>query len=417
MAASNSMDARRASLSDVFIKQLKPPVGKPAKHSDSLGMYLYITPTGVRSFRLDYRHDGKRKTMVLGQYPDTSLAEARRRRDGAREQLDQGVDPMGVRKVEKFERRIAAENTFGSVARAWWQHWKGSRTDHHADYVLRRLEADVFPSLGTRPISSIKTPDLVQMALAIQERGALDIAKRQLQTCGQIFRFAVQHGLCEHNPCIDIKPAEVLKTRKETNYARIEAKELPELLRRMEGYRGSNVTRFAIKLLAMTFVRTTELIEAKWTEFDLEGAQWRIPGERMKMRVEHIVPLSTQAVALLKSLHALTGHSPYLFPGTRDHDKPMSNNTILKALEIMGYKHRMTGHGFRGVASTSLHEMGFEHEHIEIQLAHAPRSSVSASYNWAQYLPARAKMMQFWSDYLDKCLASNVVKLETRAAA
>ena len=239
------------------------------------------------------------------------------------------------------------------------------------------------------------------MARKIEARGALDIAKRALQTCGQILRYAVGHDLIERNPAADIKPADVLKSRKKVNYARLDAKELPELLRKMQAYDGSPYTRFALQLIALTFVRTSELIEATWDEFDLEAAEWRIPAERMKMRTPHIVPLSTQAVDALNCLGELRSLSVRVFPGERDHDKPMSNNTILKALERMGYKHRMTGHGYRGIASTLLHELGFPHEHIELQLAHQERNQVSAAYNWATYLPERRKMMQAWADHLD----------------
>jgi integrase len=239
------------------------------------------------------------------------------------------------------------------------------------------------------------------MAKKIESRGALDIARRAWQTCGQIFEYALAHGMVERNPSKDVRPGSALIARKKEHYARIDAKELPELLRRIEAYVGSPYTRFAMKLMALTFVRTGELIGARWEEFDLEAAEWRIPAERMKMRTPHIVPLSKQAVEALRCLRELKGLSDLLFPGERDHEKSMSNNTILKALERMGYKGRMTGHGFRGVASTILHELGFDHAHIELQLAHQERDAVSAAYNFATYLPQRRKMMQVWADRLD----------------
>ena len=276
---------------------------------------------------------------------------------------------------------------------------------------MRRLEADVFPAIGKRPVSEIKAPELVAMMKAIEKRGALDIAKRAFQTTGQIFRYAIAHALAERNPTSDVKPSDVLASRRKENYARVDAKELPNLLRKIEGYQGTPVTRLAIRLLALTFVRTGELIGAKWEEFDLAAAEWRIPAERMKMRTPHIVPLSKQAIQILQVLHSVTGHSKFLFPGERDHSKPISNNTILKALERMGYKGRMTGHGFRGLASTILHEKDFEHAHIELQLAHQERNQVSASYNHATYLTQRTKMMQWWSDYLDQQQSGNVLKL------
>ncbi len=240
------------------------------------------------------------------------------------------------------------------------------------------------------------------MAKRIEARGALDIAKRALQTCGQILRFAVAHGFIERNPGADVKPSDVLKAHRKANYPRVAPKELPELLRKMAVYDGSPHTRAALQLIALTFVRTTELIHATWDEFELEDAMWRIPAERMKMRTPHIVPLSRQAVDQLRCLHELRNLSPYVFPGERDHERPMSNNTILGALERMGYKHRMTGHGFRGFASTLLHELSFPHVHIDIQLAHPERNAVSASYNHATYLPERRTMMQAWADHLDE---------------
>jgi integrase len=230
-----------------------------------------------------------------------------------------------------------------------------------------------------------------------------------------VFRFAIAHDLAKRNPVADIRPVDILPSRKKTNYARIDARELPELLRKIDMYQGSPTTRAAIKLMALTFVRTSELIGARWTEFDLKAGRWDIPAERMKMRAPHIVPLSTQAIELLRTLHTLSGHGALLFPGERDHEKPMSNNTILMALERMGYKGRMTGHGFRGVASTILHEQGHEHAHIELQLAHQERDQISASYNRATYLPQRAKMMQAWADHLDRTRAGNVMKLRRAA--
>lgn len=382
---------------------------KPYKLSDARGLHMLVTPQGSKLWRWAYRFEGKQKLMALGAYPDVSLAQAREGADAARKRLATGADPMEQRKAEKIARQFAVENSFSNVARLWWEGWRAARTSHHADYVLRRLEADVFPAIGARPVGEIEAPELVRMAKTIESRGAVDIAKRALQTCSQIFRYAIAHGLAARNPATDIRPGDVLKSRKAENYARIDAKELPELMRKMEMYQGAATTRAALKLIAMTFVRTTELIAARWSEFDLDAARWDIPAERMKMRTPHTVPLSTQVTTLLRSLHTLTGHGTLLFPGERDHERPMSNNTLLKALERMGYKGRMTGHGFRGVASTVLHEQGFEHAHIEIQLAHQERNSVSASYNHAQYLQQRAAMMQWWSNYLDACIAGNVL--------
>jgi integrase len=255
------------------------------------------------------------------------------------------------------------------------------------------------------------------MVKAIEKRGARDIAKRALETVGQVFRYGIAHGYAKRNPAKEITPSDILKPTPKTNYPRIDARELSTLLKRVEIYQGTPVTRLAIRLLAMTFVRTTELIEAKWSEFDLEAARWDIPAARRKMRTPHIVPLSKQALEVLAMLRELNGKSELVFPGDRNPKKSMNNNTILKALERMGYKGRMTGHGFRGLASTILHEQGYAHDHIELQLAHAPRNAVSAAYNHALYLEPRVKMMQEWADYLERTLREvKVIPMPDRVA-
>ncbi|WP_128001089.1 tyrosine-type recombinase/integrase [Piscinibacter defluvii] len=389
-------------LRDLDCRNAKCPDGKSRlRLADAQGLYLEVLPNGGRYWRLKYRHGGVERRLALGVYPEVSLAQARQARDAARETLRHGVDPLAARREAKAAARVARATNFEAVAREWHSAWKAARTDHHAAYVLRRLEADVFPAIGGKPVSEITAPQLVAMAKRIESRGALDIARRALQTCSQVLRYAVAHGLAERNPAADIRPADVLTSRRRENYARIEPKELPELLRKMAVYEGSPYTRLALQLIALTFVRTTELIEAKWSEFDLDAAEWRVPASRMKMRQPHIVPLSTQAVDALRCLLELRNRSEFVFPGERDHERPMSNNTLLKALERLGYKHRMTGHGFRGLASTILHEQGWPHEHIELQLAHQERNKVSAAYNWATYLPERRRMLQAWADHLD----------------
>jgi integrase len=402
-------------LTDTAIKKAKPSE-KPFKLSDSRGLFLLVNPTGSKLWRWKYRFLGKEKVMTLGAYPDVSLAQARDGVDRARKILATGQDPMAIRKADKVATRTSAENSFETVARLWWEHWKPPLSEQHAGQVMRRFEADVFPHIGGRPVSEIQAPELVAMLKVIAGRGVNDLAKRALQTTSQVFRYAIAHGLAIRNPATDIKPSDVLPSRQKQNLARIDVKELPQLLRHIEGYKGAATTRLAMKLMAMTFVRTSELIAARWVEFDLESARWDIPAERMKMKTPHIVPLSAQAVNLLKTLQLITGHSKLLFPGERDHEKSMSNNTILKALERMGYKGRMTGHGFRGVASTQLHEMGFEHAHIELQLAHQDRDVVSAAYNHATYIKQRAKMMQDWSDYLDSCTSGKILAFQPVAA-
>ena len=402
-------------LTDTAVKKAKPGP-KPAKLSDGKGMYLLVNPNGSKLWRWKYRVLGKEKVMALGAYPDTSIAEAREALATARKLLAGGADPMAQRKAEKVATLAASENSFETVALRWWEQWKGVKSPRHADDVLRRLRADVFPAIGFKPVSEVLAPDLVAMVKDISKRGALDIAKRALQTSGQVFRYALAHGLAHRNPAIDIKPSDVIAPRKATNYARIATKELPELMRRIEGYQGAAVTRLAMKLMALTFVRTSELVGAHWAEFDLKAGRWDIPASRMKMKTPHIVPLSSQAVNVLKVLQHVSGSGALLFPGERDHEKSMSNNTILGALERMGYKGRMTGHGFRGVASTLLHEMGFNHAHIELQLAHQERDEVSAAYNYATYLHERSKMMQHWADYLDNCITGKVLSFKRKTA-
>ena len=402
-------------LTDTAIKKAKPGI-KPVKLSDGKGMYLLVNPAGSKLWRWKYRVLGKEKVMSLGAYPDVSLAQARDGVDKARKILAAGEDPMAIRKADKVATRTAAANSFETVARLWWGHWKPARSEQHAGQVMRRFEANVFPHIGSRPVSEIQAPELVAMLKAIEARGVNDLAKRALQTSSQVFRYAIAHGQATRNPATDIKPSDVLASRQKQNLARIDGKELPGLLRHIEAYQGAAITRLAMKLMAMTFVRTTELIGARWAEFDLEAARWDIPAERMKMKTPHIVPLSAQAVNLLKTLQLITGHSVMLFPGERDHEKSMSNNTILKALDRMGYKGRMTGHGFRGVASTLLHELGFDHAHIELQLAHQERDEVSAAYNHATYLKQRTTMMQDWANYLDSCTIGKVLAFQRAVA-
>lgn len=402
-------------LSDTKIRTAKAATAQ-YRLADDRGLHLLVRPNGSKLWQLRYRFQGKEKTASLGQYPDVGLADARERRDAARKVLAKGADPVQARRDIAAATLAASKITFESVAREWWVHWSATRSDSHVQYVIRRLEQNVFPAIGTRPISAIEPPELVGMVKAVAERGALDIAKRCLQMCGQVFRYAIAHGKATRNPAVDVKPSDILPSRDKENYARIDARELPTLLRKIEAYQGKPTTRLAMQLMALTFVRTGELIGAHWGEFDLDAARWDIPAGRMKMRTPHVVPLSAQAVDVLRTLQTITGGRELLFPGERDHSKPMSNNTILAALERMGYKGRMTGHGFRGVASTVLHEHGFDHAHIELQLAHTERNAVSAAYNHALYLPQRADMMRWWGNYLDSVARGNVLPLRRLAA-
>ncbi len=395
-------------LTDTAIKQAKY-TGKPSKKADGKGMYLLVATT-AKYWRMDYRFDGKRKTLALGVYPDVSLAEARNRRDNARKLLaaEPPQDPSEKRQVEKAQKQANKNNTFQVWAGKWWNHWHQDKSPRHADYVKRRLDADIYPCIGNLPINEVEAYEVVETIKSIAERGALDIAKRAHQTIGQVFRYAIAHGKeskVKRNPASDIKPSDIIQSRAKKNYARVELKELPQLLRALDASNSQALTRLAVKFIGLTFVRTSELIGARWDEFDLEEKQWRIPAERMKMKDPHIVPLSRQALQVMEQLQHISSHRELVFPNQNGKNKPMSNNTILKALELAGYKGRMTGHGFRGLASTALHEHGFDHQHIELQLAHQERNQVSAAYNHALYLKQRTAMMQHWADYLDQMKA------------
>lgn len=393
-------------LTDSIIKAAKPRE-KDYSLADGHGLVLIIKTSGAKWWRYRYRFNGTAKMLSIGVYPDVTLKEARSQHAILKNILNQGIDPSQHRQEQKQNEILAIENSFESVARLWWKNWSTIRNQRHANYVIRRLETDIFPVIGKKPISELTAPLILMAIKKIESRGALDIAKRALNTCSQVFRYAIAHGLAERNPATDIKPSDVLKPSQKTNYARLAQKELPELLRKIDTYDGQPLTKLALQLMALTFVRTSELIGARWDEIEMENNLWRIPSERMKMKTPHIVPLSEQVIIVLQKIKALSGGQALLFPSERSNGKSMSNNTILYALYRMGYHSRMTGHGFRGIASTILHERGYNHEHIELQLAHAERNQVSASYNHALYLEPRARMMQNWADYLDEIKADN----------
>jgi integrase len=395
-------------LTDTKIKSIQAKT-KAYSEVDGGGLYLWVTPAGGKLWRWSYRFEGKEKLMSLGEYPYVSLADARERYRDARTLLAKDIDPMAQRKAVKTAKKAKAENSFQSVAMKWVEHWHHKKSPRHVAYVKRRMEADILPLLGPRPVTEIEAPDVVAMVMAIEERGAGVIARRALQTTAQIFRYGIAHGYAKRNPASEFRAGDILKPVRATNYARIKAKELPDLLRRTEIYQGTHVTRLAMKLMTLTFLRTSELIGGLWAEVDFEAARWHIPKERMKMKEPHIVPMARQTLEVLELLHGLTGHSKWLFPGDRDPNKCMSNNTILKALERMGYKGAMTGHGFRGVASTILHELGYKSDYIELQLAHIKENRVRAAYDYARFLGPRTKMMQDWADFLEK--AQKTVKI------
>ncbi|MBX3601189.1 MAG: tyrosine-type recombinase/integrase [Rubrivivax sp.] len=408
-------------LTDADCRNAKCDDGRAfTRHADGGGLYLEVTAAGSKLFRWKYRFAGREKRLALGQYPAVTLKAARKARDDARALLQAGTDPGEQRRDAKRAILQAQETAFEPVARRWWADWRATKTERYADHVLRRLEADVFPEIGHRPVATLAASHFVRMGKLIEARGAAELARRALQTCGLVMRWAVAHDLAERNPVGDVKPGDVFKPRTVTNFARVSAAELPELLRKMAGYDGSPYTRAALHLMALTFVRTSELIEARWQEFDLEAAEWTIPPERTGRkgaagkRRPHLVPLSRQALEVLGTLRLVRGEdrctgAALLFPGERDHDKPMSNGTILMALKRMGYRGRMTGHGFRGIASTALNEMGYRWDVIEAQLSHVEGNRVRAAYNHATYLDERRELMQGWADYLDAVRQSGKV--------
>ena len=387
-------------LTATAIRNAKAPTAKPVRMYDSKGLYLEITPKGGYWWRFAYRFDGKRKLISLGVLSEVSLAEARDRRDDARKLLANGKDPSAQRKAEKREAAGRAANSFEGVGREWYQKRAHTWVESHASDVLRRLETDLFEDLGTKPIAKITAPELLATVRKIEERGAYDLAHRVLQVSGQVFRYGIATGRCERDVAADLKGALIPLRHK--HQPAIKPEEMAGLLTAIDGYEalGDKLTAIALRLLAVTFVRTGELIGATWDEIDLDNAVWIIPAERMKMKSEHVVPLSRQAVELFRQAKAIGSGSKYVLPG-RNPDKPMSNNTMLFALYRIGYKGRMTGHGFRSVASTILNECGkFRPDVIERQLAHCERNEIRGAYNRAEYLPERRKMMQAWSDML-----------------
>lgn len=386
-------------LTDSAIKSFRNSTPSTVKLADEKGLFLLITASGAKLWRVRYRFAGREQLLALGAYPDVSLKEARLRRDDIRRQVAAGIDPSAARKTAKAAQ--AGEGSFEALALEWYHQFSPNWAPGHAGRIYRRLEVDVLPWIGKRPIAELGAPELLACLRRIQARGALETAHRALQTLSQIFRYAVATGRAVRDPAADLRGA--LPPVRVKHFATlIDPKAIGALLRDLDGYEGSFVTRCALQLAPLLFVRPGELRQAEWAEIDLDQSEWRIPGAKMKMRHAHIVPLSRQAVAILEDLHPLTGKGRYLFPGLRSAHRPMSENTVNAALRRLGYaQDQITGHGFRSMASTLLNEMGWHRDAIERQLAHAEADGVRAAYNRAEYLPERRKMMQAWSDYLD----------------
>ncbi len=390
-------------LTDAAVRNAKA-TDKTLRLKDERGLYLEISPKGGKWWRLRYWLASKENRLSLGVYPDVSLKEARERRDEARKLIAKGICPSATRKEERAG--AAAEAlTFEHVAREWYERFKPKWSPSHSLDVIQRLEKNVFPSLGPRPIRDITAPELLAAVRLIEGRGAVESARRILQMCGQIFRYAIATGQADRDIAADLRGS--LPPAREKHHASItDPKAVAQLLRAIDGYQGAFMVLCALRIAPLVFVRPGELRHAEWSEIDLDKAEWRIPAEKMKMREQHIVPLSRQAVAILRELQPLTGSGTYVFPSVRTSARPMSENTVLAALRRMGYtKDEMTGHGFRSMASTLLNEQGWNRDAIERQLAHGERNAVRAAYNFAEHLPARRRMMQSWADYLDKIKA------------
>lgn len=385
---------------------------KPYKLADERGLYLLINPNKSKLWKFKYRFAGVEKKLSFGSYPEVSLATAREQRETARKQLANNIDPGVLKNSIKRSNKLASENSFEAIAREWHAKFTVKWTKEYGERILITLEQNIFPWLGKRPIAEVTAPEILSALRRIENRGAIETAHRVSQMCGQIFRYAIVIGSAERNPAADLRGA--LTPVKQKHHASIiDPTEIGKLLRAINDYRGGFVTKCALQLAPLFFVRPGELRHAEWSEFDFEKAEWRIPAEKMKMRVQHVVPLCEQAITILKELHPLTGSGKYLFPSVRSAMRPMSENTVLAALRRLGYKtDEMTGHGFRSMASTLLNEKGWNRDAIERQLAHAERNNIRAAYNYAEYLPERRKMMQWWADYLNNLqVQSNIIPL------
>jgi integrase len=395
------------------VAQIKAAKPKATSYrlADGAGLVLTIHPRGGKYWQFRYRVAGREKTESLGVFPEVSLAEARERVPELRKALRSGLDPSELRKQRLKQQAIRARDTFERVALEWFEVWKKGKSSRTVAYKLRRMESDLFKYLGPRPIAEITRREVIDTIKAITSRDVGETAVRALQVIKAIMSYAASHEYRDGNPISDLRPTEIIGSRESKHYARIDTSRLPDLLTQIDAYEGA-ITRLAMRFMCLTFVRTGTLRSATWAEIDFENRRWNIPPEHMK-KVKGvsrglIVPLSRQSVDVLTQLKTLSGADKHLFPG--GSRATMSENTILKALERMGFKGEMTGHGFRGLASTILHEHGFEHLHIERQLAHEDRDESSAPYNKAEFLKQREVMMQWWADYLDQARAKRAVR-------
>lgn len=404
-------------LSDLAIRNAKARE-KAYKLGDGRGLYLLVEPNGSKLWRLKYRFAQRDRKLSLGAYPEVPLGLARERQLEARRLIDRGVDPLEQKKQDKRAARLASDNSFEAVGREWYFKFSATWAASHSSKVLLRLENNLYPWLGSRPISGLEADEILETLRRIEARGALETAHRCLAYCGQIFRYAIATGRARRNPAADLRGS--LPPARGKHLASITNPEgIAELLRAMHGYHGSERTRCALRLAPLTFVRPGELRRAEWSEVDFPAAEWRISGDKMKMQQDHLIPLSRQALEILRELHALTGGSRYLFHCERTKARPMSENTVNAALRRLGYTgDEMTGHGFRAMARTVLDEvLGYRVEWIEHQLAHAVKDPNGRAYNRTAFLAGRKEMMQGWADYLDRLRSRTPVATMTSQAA
>lgn len=388
-------------LSDTKVRNAKPRE-RAYKLFDGGGLYVEVMPDGRKLWRFKYfRPSGKESRLGFGVYPAVSLAQARAERESARAIVAAGRDPGAVKQGARHAAKIAAGNSFEAVAREWWETQKGRWGETYARKVMASLRNDAFPAFGAMPIAEISALTLLDALRKMEARGVRDNTKRMLWQLRAVFSYGILHGYCARNAAADIDSRTALKSRPVKHQARVSPLELPKLLRDIDAYDGYAVTRLGIQFMTLTFVRTREMIQARWSEIDEARAEWHIPAARVKMKDPHIVPLSRQALAIVAQLREITGGRDFIFYSARSRTGHVGNNTVLYALYRMGYHSQMTGHGFRGVASTALNELGYRPDVIERQLAHAERNKVRAAYNHAQYLPERRKMMQAWADHVD----------------
>lgn len=384
------------------------PKDKPYKLSDGGGLYLEVTTSGSRYRRLKYRYANKEKRLAFGVYPEVSLAEAREKRDAAKKVLAMGNDPGEVKKAEKIAQKRNFENTFEAIAREWHQHKSDRWSLRYRDEIIDTFEKDIFPYIGKHPITKIKPMDLLEVLRRMEKRGALEKMRKVRQRCGEVFRYAIVTGRADYNPAPDL--ASALATPKKVHFPFLTANELPHFLNDLAGYTGSIITKTATQIIMLTGVRTQELRFARWQDIDFEKKLWEIPAEVMKMKRPHIVPLSEQVIALFKQLEPISRHHPLVFIGRNDPRKPISKESVNQVIELLGYKGRLTGHGFRHTMSTILHEQGFNSEWIETQLAHVDKNAIRGTYNHAQYLDGRREMMQWYADYIGELASGNIIK-------